>query len=287
MKTYIEFSEDFKNAGIILNQTDMNGKTLDIGFLIGPSDKKEFIGIQIKFYGNNFHLKEKPTRISIKNKIQNILVNCYKNLQIKIQKWHYIFCMYYNDLDNFKYNTSLKSACDEADIEYIFYNPVTKKFYDRNFSELYKINLHYRSNLDNNSNSNPFTILKDIGYLENYSKQRENLITKITEDEKIFGYNKEEILEKIKKLNNIKNCEFDFVCKFKYENDFHLPAPQNSYFFLLKGEDNNLFYYYNLENKFKSGQIESNKEYKPTKIFRYIEIEDNSIFYVLKIRVNN
>lgn len=283
MKTYIEFNEDFKNEGIILNQTDMNGKVLDVGFLVGPLDEKEFIGIQIKFDEFNSY---KLSKSSIKNKIQQLLVNCYKNLQIKIKKWHYIFCMYYNDLDDFKYNTSLKSNCEEGDIHYIFYNPVNNLFYDRNFSKLSKINLDYRSNLDNDSNSNPYIILKDCGYLENYSKQREDFSTKIAIDEKFFGYNKEDILQKIKNLN-MNNYEFDFICKFKYELNFHLPTPQNSYFFLLKGENNNLFYYYNLDGILKCGQLESKEEIKPIKIIKYIEIEDDSIFYVLKITKNN
>ena len=83
------------------------------------------------------------------------------------------------------------------------------------------------------------------------------------------------------------NYEFDFICKFKYELNFHLPTPQNSYFFLLKGENNNLFYYYNLDGILKCGQLESKEEIKPIKIIKYIEIEDDSIFYVLKITKNN
>jgi hypothetical protein len=196
--------------------------------------------------------------------------------------------MYYNELDDYKFNSSLKTDCENADIEFIFYNPNSELLYDRNFNVIDKIKLNYRTNLDNNWETNPYVIFKDNGYLEEYSKQREILPTNVSMDEQIFGKTNLDILELIKSvMPNSENYQYDILCKFEFEKNYHLPAPNNSYLFVFKGNDDILYYYYNIGNEFKAGQLEPKNELKPIEIYQKIDFGKNFIFYVIKIKNND
>ena len=50
----------------------------------------------MKFFGASSKLTEPITKESIKENIQIILINCFKNYGIKITELHYIMCLYYN-----------------------------------------------------------------------------------------------------------------------------------------------------------------------------------------------
>ena len=285
----IKVDQAFQDGGILLNQTNMNGKTLDLGFLFGENNNKTFVDIQIKFYGEGSTLKatDKPTKSSIKDKFQKILVSCYENMQITIKQWHYVFCMYINEKDDdFQYNKSLKEDCEKADLEYVFYNPNSKLLYDRSFNVINQIKLNYRTNLDNNWESNPYVIFKDNGYLEAYSLQREKLSTHISEKEFIFKKSKKEILALVEKiLPSSHNYQCDIVCKFKFETKFHAPSPNNSYLFIFQGNDNGniLYYYYNIDNQFKAGELIKNNNLLPIEIYQKKDFGKESMFYVIKI----
>ena len=88
---------------ILIKQKNSNGKTLDLGLLIGEKTKKDFFGFQMKFYGEKTKLKYPITKPLIKENLQNILIKCLENYDIKIVKWDYIMCLYYNEEDELNY----------------------------------------------------------------------------------------------------------------------------------------------------------------------------------------
>ena len=49
----IEYKPEFQNGGILIDQKNRNGKTLDQAFLYGNKDEKILIGLQMKFYGED------------------------------------------------------------------------------------------------------------------------------------------------------------------------------------------------------------------------------------------
>lgn len=144
----VSYSEDFKNSGILIKQKQLNGKTLDLGVLIGDKNNKSFIGFQIKFFGPEAHSKNFITKKSIKEEIQPILIKCFQKYDLKITNWHYIMCLYFNSTDLIQYNQQLINLCNSSDIQYIFYNPIEKKFYNKQKKPLLKLNLDYKTNID-------------------------------------------------------------------------------------------------------------------------------------------
>ena len=83
---YIEYKEDFKNGSIMITQKQLNGEVVDLGFLFGKHYEKKFIGLQMKFYDNNIHLKTPITKKLIKKQIKSLLINCLEKLDIKIKE---------------------------------------------------------------------------------------------------------------------------------------------------------------------------------------------------------
>ena len=98
-------------------------------------------------------------------------------------------------------------------------------------------------------------------------------------------------MKQIKKvIPNSENYQYDILCKFEFEKNYHPPAPNNSYLFVFKWNDELLYYYYNIENEFKAGQFDQKdeiKEIKPIEIYQKIDFEKSTIFYVIQIINNN
>ena len=285
----IEYKSDFINSGILINQKNLNGKTLDLVILIGPSDKKIFIGFQMKYYEKGTHLKNPKDleKINLKENLKPILFNCLRQFNIKIVQWHYIFCMYYNPNEKYSYNTSLENICKKNDIEYILFNPNNEKFYDRNFTIIdSEIKLTFRSNLDCFSFTNPYIIFKNVDLLENYAIQRPINLNILKESEKIFNIKKNEIITLLK--NNISE-NFDIICEFKYDWKFPLPIPEKNYLLLFENKNgDDLVYYYNKDNNFTCGNLKTNFKFNAGLICNYIKYEkDGNIrFYAFKREIN-
>ena len=58
---------------------------------------------------------------------------------MKITEWHYIICLYYNKNDIEPFNQHLIAQCNNKDKQYIFFNPLESKYYNRKFNELQKL----------------------------------------------------------------------------------------------------------------------------------------------------
>ena len=290
---YIKYSENFKNGNILIVQKQLTGETVDLGFLCGKKYNKKFIGLQMKFYDNNSHLKNPITKSSIKEKIQPILLNCFENLDIKIKEWHYIMCLYYCKDENTQYNASLIQNCNNNDIEYIYFDPSQKTFYDKFEKPLKRINTNFKSNIDFISNFNPYQIFKNTDFIEKYEEQTANeTITKV-ESNDIFGVKKKEVIRYLKKLlNKTKPEKIEIKCKFKLIEEYNFPIPQNLYCLLFKSKSNNLLYYYNVDNQLKCKEQNNLATIiPPSFVSNYVKIDENKgkkediYFYVLKISI--
>ena len=174
------YSEQFKNGIILIKQKNLNGKTLDLGLLIGEKTKKNFIGFQTKFYGEKNKLKDPITKPLIKEKLQTILIKCFENYDIKIIKWDYIMCLYFNQEDEVNYDHYLIDNCNKYNIQYFFYNPSDSKFYDRDLKELSFYKLDFKTNIDYNSNYNPYNYFVNTGSLEEYCFQNSDASYRLT-----------------------------------------------------------------------------------------------------------
>ena len=199
----IEYNEYFKNNGIIIKQKNICGKVLDMGVLLGESNKKKFIGFQMKYYERGTHLKnsQKLDKYNLKESLKSILLNTFIEMNIKIIEWHYFFCFYFNSQDKDNYNKYLENTCNKYDIEYIIFDPYKEIFYSRDFKPINnEIKLSYRSNLDCLSSSNPYNIFNNNKILEYFASQRLNNVNILDEDFKIFDFEKKDIIDKLKIL---------------------------------------------------------------------------------------
>ena len=283
----VEYDENFINNGILISKKNPCGKVIDLAALLGPSREKKFISFQIKYYEKGTHLKNpnELDKINLKEKLKSVLVNCLTNFNINITEWHYFFCFYYNPNDKDSYNTSLEKACNINDVEFILFEPNEHKFYDRNFELINeKFKLTYRSNLDCQSSTNPYVILRNKESLEKYSNQRtQNSDLTCKNLELIFDLKKEEVFKQLNDLNL--NKDFELICKFKLQQDLSFPTPENKYLLLFEGKgENNYTYYYNDNNKLFCGSLQK-EVYFPAIISNYIDTNDinNILFIVFKV----
>ena len=199
----------------------------------------------MKFYSKSSKLKYEITKDSIKNKIQPILVNCLKNFDIRIVEWHYIMCLYYNVDDDYQFSSKLVNNCNNNDLEYIFYNPVNNKFYYSDKTELNKIILNKKTNIDLFSKVNPYLILQDNGFLKDYLNQAHDDSILVSKADSIFNLDYELFLTNTK---NVIGKDIEVICKFELDKESHFPIPKNSVL-LLFSDGLNLIYYYNMNNQ--------------------------------------
>ena len=108
---------------------------MDYAYLYGKEENnKIFIGFKMKCYFENSILKDKfIDKTIIKDKCKKILVNSMKLFNCKITQWHYILIFYYNSKNKKEnINNDNLRKCESNGIEYIFYDPIDKVFYNRN-----------------------------------------------------------------------------------------------------------------------------------------------------------
>lgn len=144
--------------------------------------------VQIKCYspgtiGGNLFNEEKE---SIKEKIKNIVSVTRYFFGCLVNEWYYLIVLYLNPNDNKEIDSFLITKCHEELFEYIFYNPFTHEFRDKDNSIIYEYKIGKKSNLDNNS-SNFGNPNKDFNNLVNYylNKKRdgtENIYEKYFND---------------------------------------------------------------------------------------------------------
>ena len=195
---------NFKDYGILIEQKNPNGPILDLGYLFGKSDEKIFVGFQMKNFGKDTDLKEEDKTKYMKNNILSSLLNFTNKIktyyEIIIKEFHAIFVIYYNKQNNCEYSNKLTKYCKMNDIKYIFYDPVLKTFYDEKERDIDKLILDDKSNLNSNSQLNPFRIFKNM----NLSYKTETIVKYVKEINNYLLY-----------LSNIFNKKDESKNKFK------------------------------------------------------------------------
>ena len=302
-KILINYDEEFKRGNILIEQTQTNGRCLDSAFLFGDKNDKTLICLQMKFYGKSTTVsndeKDKLKKGYIKSVCKTVLSNVYLNLGIKITSWHYIMILHY-DKNEKSYNTNFVKICKERDLEYLFFDPIIKKFYDSELNEVKMFNLSYLSNLDNDEDeceSNPYKCFEHNKILDSLLKKRKRNSTesklspkslalqcaKTFESEYNVSFNKffDEIKNKYKTIKKI-----EIISTFTIEMNQYLPILEDNYgfIFLNDSKDGLIF-----QGKVKSSDsfitLESkrNGNIIPLKLYFSIYLEEEFIYFVVRL----
>ena len=293
------YIKDVDNNGILINQEDANGMTLDQAFIYGDKDNKKLLGLQMKCLSDRvsqYNTLQNINKENIKQNCQTILLRSKLDLNVEIKEWHYIIIAYYNpeEKDNI-YCKQLECHCKQNDLEIFYFNPEKQKLYNNKFKEIKSIYTSNRSNLDYDfPESNPFNIIYDNetnDLINSYYKERINkLNTNNYYDEKsIMQFSEGWLNIMNKKFNDIEKdlketCSINklrLIDYLKLDNNFMIPTPNKGYIFLFKDKSKtNLICYYN-KNKLYAKKLSDKKDIKILELPIYIDTKENH-FLVFK-----
>ena len=240
----------------------------------------------MKFYGEKNKLKDPIAKPLIKEKLQTILIKCFEKYDIKIIKWDYFMCLYYNAEDEVNYGHYLIDNCNKYNIQYFFYNPSNTQFYDRDFKELPFYKLDFKTNIDFISNYNPYNYFINTGSLEEYCVQNSDASIIATKIDTIFETPLKTAKEEIEK--SLDHLNVELICRYKIVKQYPIPIPKNMYLLVFQGKKN-LLLYYNKNNEYFCKEIGNFNEMFPSFLSAYLSIdtrikrEDNVDFYVFKM----
>ena len=243
----------------------------------------------MKFYSEKTKIdkdeQKKFEKNSIKNKFINILSNAKINFDINISEWHYIMIIYFNqnDEDN-KYGKNLVKLCKKFNLEYIFFNPCEKKFYNSNFEKIEKISITNKSNLDLDININPYLIFKSFCDFD------KNIINSI--DFEIFDCTSNKLAIEIKKLSEKIKIKDISVFIRTLENNLELKNikiigmikckmalfPKEKYGYFITTKDNNILLCYNNNNFIIYYDYLNNKKMEQNEFFKFKN--DNQLYII-------
>ena len=294
------YNEEFKIGNILIEQTETFGRCLDSAFLFGDKNNKTLICLQMKFYEKNDEVssqdQDKLNKSYIKSVCQKILSNIYLNFGIKIACWHYILVLYL-DNETKSYNTNLVKICVDNDLEYIFYDPIHKKFYNKEQKEIIYLNLNFLTNLNKDENdSNLINCFQGRKIANSYLRKRRRDLESKNSPKTIAQINAKEFENKYKlsfndfflkiknKFKYIKNI--DIILSLNINMDQNLPVLNNGYgyIFLNDSRDGLIF-----EGKTKNDEnyitlnSKNDDDIIPLKINSYINIEEDFIFFIVKL----
>ena len=282
LKISNEFDNNYyflKDKNILIIQYYENAPAFDLGYLFGESNKKIFIGFQMKSY-KDYDEKNRTFSISKEKILQQsklLLFNSKLLLDIDIIELNYVIVgIYFGSEINLRgettYSEDLIKFCEKNKFELILYDPFTKKFYDSKKNYINEIKINDRNiNLLKNEELQPFQEgsinflqKKTNRQLENDLIELTNKSNNLTNNEKLTFSQLINFVDEIKKNLNLKKLRYAGSCIFK--NSLIFPFPKEDYMFLfykkeyqkMKGlnkfyaflQDNNEFYIYdfNLKN---------------------------------------
>ena len=137
----------------LIGQKKRTGRLLDYALLYGEKNNKIFVGFQIKCYfeATTYIDPKFINKEIIKQKCRHILFKSMITFNCKITSWHYFLIFYYNPKKDQKYNlnSDIYNKCLDV-VEFLFYDPVGKTFYDNSYKPLRSIKLTETSNLNFN-----------------------------------------------------------------------------------------------------------------------------------------
>jgi hypothetical protein len=89
--------KSINEKSILIEQEQVNGKTLDQAFIYSNKNKQILIGLQMKCLSNNTDhctTLKIMTKENIKNNIKSLLLRAKLDLGINIDEWHYFIIAY-------------------------------------------------------------------------------------------------------------------------------------------------------------------------------------------------
>ena len=220
--------------------------------------------------------KKKLNKQKIKDSLRLLLAQALIEYKMNIKEWHYFIISYYNPDKNY-YNQDIIDTCKEEGLEYLFYNPKTHYFYDKNFFKIEgEIKLSFNSNLDYNRYNSPELIFENFHNIDSniykycsissLQKKLQEKATKfiklVNNDETLIGLNR-----KIKiKLEGIKSLKL--ISIYYYSKNYPFPIPNESYLLLIINKIcDDYIYYYKKNNNYFCGLVLAEKEDKFEPVF--------------------
>ena len=235
-----------KDKNILITQYYENDTSFDLGYLYGESDKKVFLGFQMKSYKDYFdNNRTFPiSRGNILKQLQLLLFNSKLLLDIDIVQLNYVIVGLYfkketNLKDNISYFEDLIQFCEKNKFKLLLYDPFEKKFLDNKKNYINEINIpdRYINLLDDEEilpfegNQNNFLQRKTNRQLENelieLTKKADN---KLSNEKKLTLSQLKAFIEQIKKDLNISKLKYAGSCRL--ENSYNLLVPKDEYMFL-------------------------------------------------------
>ena len=292
------YDEEFKKGNILIEQTQTNGRCLDAAFLYGDQDSKTLICLQMKFYEKATTVssddKKKLDKSYIKSVCRKVLSNIYLNLGIKVETWHYILILHYDHVAK-SFNTNFVKICLDNDLEYMFFDPIVKKFYNKEQKEVKLLKLNYLTNLDiEEQESNPIKCFHETELVKLYLKKRNRELTQKTspkiiaqqkakEFEKKYNISFNEFFEKIK--NNYEYIKkINITLSLTMEMDEYFPILNNGYgYIFLNDRKDDLVFEGKINEKFITLNYKNNDDIPPLKIYSTINIEEEFEYFVVKL----
>ena len=233
---------------IFLDQISKYGKALDFAYLYGKKDNKKFIGFQMKCYFQNSSLDDKfCKKYEIKKSCQKMLVNSMKILNCKITEWYYYLIFYFNPKNkNENINISNINKCEKNKIAYFFYDPVIKRFYNREengkkniLRPIKKLTLNDKANLDKAvMDIDKFAFIFPQSFqknMEDLQEAKNSFIKDLSKPLNILGEVNDinKILSEIETIINLKDYKLVFNGKHPFNNLLFAPKT-DSYISLIK-----------------------------------------------------
>lgn len=260
MKTdyIIKGNKQFGDLNVFIKQINENGKKIDFAFLTGKKDNKEIYLFQMKSYDDEktHSVNFNETKSSIKENIKEMLINSEYLLGMTIKSWHYIVVISLQLINNTqKYSKKLEKKCQENGLEYIFFEPLKRKFYDKDFAELTKyignkysnlnveLNNYYpinfiEQNYENYQENFLKTIYKNINWSIN--KFIKNSIKCLLGNQKDIKKSFNKLISEIQKYFGVHHVKF--IGAYKFMKCINIPQPKNNFIILYREIETNNFY---------------------------------------------
>ena len=295
-KIDIKEDENIPSNGIFIEQNNPNGELLDLAFLYGDKNEVTFLGFQIKFYGKNTDLKDKDKEKYTKENIKKSYLLMNSNIKkiynnVNINKYHFIFVLYFNEEDEEKYNKNLVKFCNANDIKYIFYNPVKQIFYNEQEQKIDNLILDDRSDVDSYSKinyqiifKNPKSILNVIKYIKDEKNPELILKELLRKDESKADIAYTNLLQNLKnQYAEIKSIDVLGIFEIKFYK--LMVCPEDSYGLLFYGGNNFLYYIFNYKEEISFYKISKSRS-KIEKVNMINVIRDKITETVFIIKAN-
>ena len=292
------YLDNIGDKNILINQEDVNGKTLDQAYIFGEEDNKIFLGLQMKCLSDKVDHSTSLKSINkedIKKDCQSILLRCKFDLNVQIKEWHYILVAYYNKKDKENiYCKQLERHCKCKDLEIVYFDPEEQHLYNKEFKKIKEISISNKSNLDYDfPESNPYNMIyneENNDLINSYYNQRiEKLSMKnYYEQENInnsfinwlkdtnINIKQNELENTLKGLCHAKNLKL--IDNYELDDNFPIPSPGKGYIFLFKNKNRaNIVCFYN-DTGLRAINLENLEEIKILKLPIYIDTEEKNFF---------